>query len=361
VLDFTSALYLGLRHPTWALRPWTQLSLGKPAALEPPPGADFVAGQLAALQGCEAATLGPSTFHLFWDLFDLLAKQNIAVFMDAETYPIARWGIEHARARGVWIQSFPHRSISALHQAARQCCPRRVRPVVVTDGFCSRCGQVAPLKEYLEVARDSGGWLVVDDTQAMGLLGERPSPAMPYGRGGGGSSRHTGAHGPEVLRVSSLAKGFGVPLAVLAGALRMVAEFERESKTRVHCSPPSIPEVRAAERVLNVNQRHGDSLRRRLWQLVSRFRSGLAKAGVACRGGCFPAQTPAAPGGDVLSMHRHLLQQGIRAVLQQPRAGGAPRLSFLITASHTPIEIDEAVAAIAAFHFRTQKEKQYAS
>ena len=71
MLDFTSALYLGLRHPLGSSRPWAALSLGRPAALQPPPGAGALARELAALQGCEAATLLPSTLHLFWDLFGL--------------------------------------------------------------------------------------------------------------------------------------------------------------------------------------------------------------------------------------------------------------------------------------------------
>jgi 8-amino-7-oxononanoate synthase len=75
VLNFTSALYLGLRHPSWSLRPWAQLTTGAPAALAPPPGARMVADMLAALQGCERAALAPSTLHLFWDLFGMVGSR----------------------------------------------------------------------------------------------------------------------------------------------------------------------------------------------------------------------------------------------------------------------------------------------
>ena len=33
--DFTSALYLGMRHAAQSLPAWAELTLGKPAALEP--------------------------------------------------------------------------------------------------------------------------------------------------------------------------------------------------------------------------------------------------------------------------------------------------------------------------------------
>jgi hypothetical protein len=60
--------------------------------------------------------------------------------------------------------------------------------------------------------------LVIDDTQALGILGHSPGPHAPYGKGGGGSLQWAGIGGPDVLVVSSLAKGFGAPVAVLAGS-----------------------------------------------------------------------------------------------------------------------------------------------
>lgn len=58
---------------------------------------------------------------------------------------------------------------------------------------------------------------MLDDTQALGILGCYPRPDAPYGEGGGGSLRHFGIQSPEILSGNSLVKGFGVPVAVLAG------------------------------------------------------------------------------------------------------------------------------------------------
>ena len=83
MLDFTSALYLGLRHATTSLCPWDELSLGKPMVLDEPPSSEVVAAGLAQLQGCEAATMLPSTLHLFWDMFGMLGTGRIAILLDA--------------------------------------------------------------------------------------------------------------------------------------------------------------------------------------------------------------------------------------------------------------------------------------
>jgi len=69
-VDFTSTLYLGLRHPAASLEPWHQLSRGTPAAIQEPPGAEKLATRLAALQGFQRAVLMPSTFHAMWDQLD---------------------------------------------------------------------------------------------------------------------------------------------------------------------------------------------------------------------------------------------------------------------------------------------------
>jgi 8-amino-7-oxononanoate synthase len=99
-LDFTSALYLGCRHAHGALRPWAQLTTGRPAALERAPEAERIAAALAQLMRLERAALAPSTLHLYWDLFDVLARDGIAIYADASGYPIARWGIERVTAKG---------------------------------------------------------------------------------------------------------------------------------------------------------------------------------------------------------------------------------------------------------------------
>src|SRR6266542_763426 len=128
-LDFTCALYLGLRHPTWALKPWPQFTTGVPAALREPSSAAAIAQQLATLMGCERGVLSTSTLHLFWDLFRGLADAKSTIYMDSGLYPIARWGIERAAACGVPAQAFPHHDADALRRRLIQESVHR-RPLV---------------------------------------------------------------------------------------------------------------------------------------------------------------------------------------------------------------------------------------
>lgn len=338
-----------MTHPSWSLEPWGQFTSGVPAALHEPPGLQTVAEQVAELQGCESATLVPSTLHAFWDLFGVLAGEHVEIYMDFGVYPIARWGVERAKSRGVVARSFRHHDAAALHAQLKQCSPLRATPVVVCDGLCPACGDVAPLAAYLEIARTRRGSLVIDDTQALGILGTSPSAEAPYGKGGGGSLRWSGINGPDVIAVSSMAKGFGVPMAVMAGGFAFMQHFSRASETRLHCSPPSIAAILAAEHAMVVNRRCGDTLRLRLAQLVQYFRCRLSRVGLTSIGSLFPVQTVRLPGCcDPKTIHDRMISYGVQTVLHRKLNQRRPRISFIINARHRKCEIEYSVSALAA-------------
>jgi 8-amino-7-oxononanoate synthase len=354
MLDFTSALYLGLQHPSVSLAPWQALTLGRPAVLTDPPQAEAVAGELARLQGSEAATLLPSTLHLFWDLFAVLGGKRRAIVCDAGLYPIARWGVERAACSGSQVENFPHHSVAALRRILDRLARTRVQPIVVTDGYCPSCGRPAPIRAYDELVRRAGGYLVIDDTQALGVLGDSPTEAHPYGTGGGGSLRWHQTYGPHIVVGSSLAKGFGAPLAALSGSRALIERFVDRSETRLHCSPPSVAAVHAARQALQINRLHGDGLRRKLLDLVRRLRHGLRAAGlVAASSFPFPVQSFCAERPPILArVFRWLNSCGVQALITRGCKAVGESVTFLLTARHDPTDID-VIAGAAAVAGRT--------
>jgi 8-amino-7-oxononanoate synthase len=346
MLDFTSALYLGMRHPAAQLMPWSSLTLGQPAALREPPGAQALAADLAALQGCEAACVLPSTLHLFWDLFGMLAAERLVILVDGGSYAIARWGAERAQALGLPLRLFPSGEMAALRRLAAAWGRQGRRPLILADGYVPGSEQVLPLAAYAALAGQGGGYLLLDDTQVLGVAGAQ----------GGGSARLHGLRGAcdkaggHLIVGASLAKGFGVPLAVLAGSGGLLRRFAAHSQTRVHASPPSAAVLAAAQRAMALNARHGDALRATLAERVAQWRSGMAAAGIACRGGSFPVQR--LPG-------RAHLQQALRAagVLALAQAGDGPgALTFLLRADHTPRQLEQAMDLLE-HHIRRRYER----
>ena len=350
MIDFTSSLYLGMRHPSHALEPWAQLTSGKPAALgKPPRRARAVTQALAELQGCERVTLLPSTLHLFSDLFETLRRDGIRLYMDAATYPMARWGAERAAARGAPLRLVPHFDAAAVERLIAEDVESGLVPVIVADGFCAICGRPAPLRQYLRSVADYGGYVVLDDTQALGIWGAAPTPHHPYGSGGGGSLRRHGIDSPQIVVGSSLAKAFGVPTAALGGSAAFIRRFERQSETREHASPPSIAEWHAAEHALQANRLTGDETRRRLASLVACFRREIRRIGLRPARSLFPVQAlTSAPEASAIRLHQALGDSGILTALVHGCADPEPRLTFVINATHTVGDIARAASVLTA-------------
>lgn len=369
-LDFASSLYLGWRHSSHDLPGWASLSTGMPAAFEEPREHRAVGQAVAQMQGLETGLVAPSTLHLFFDWFGLLDPQHWAIFSDEHLYRVGQWGMERASWRGVPTFRFRHQCAASLRVSFLKKLPPARRPIVVTDGWCPTCGQAAPLREYLALLEPLGGLLVLDDTQAMGVLGNAEwrmqnvecgmSPGQPSRHNGqwltansqqpdgGGLLRHLGIRSERVVSISSLAKAFGAPLAVLAGSQKLVADFRERSETRVYAGQPSAAAVQAAARALALNRTSGDALRERLFRNVVFFKKEMAALGLRTQGGLFPAQIITNLAGKAArNTHHALARQGIRTVLVADHEGLA-RLCFLVTAVHSAEAIRLAAAMVCA-------------
>ncbi len=341
VFDLTNLGYLGLRHAWEELRVWECLSKGRPLALhEVDPFTDALVARIAALQGCERALFATSTFQLFCDLFGLLSEEEVVIYLEEGTYPIAQWGVERAAAQGVTVLSFRHQSLESLNSLLSQSPSTNKRPVVVVDGVSSTYWSPNPLSEYLKAIEPFGGLLVVDDTQALGLLGHSPDPQAPFGLGGGGSLRWHELESPNVICVSSLAKGFGVPIAVFSGSTQMIKWFRANSQTLEHCSPPCTPLLHAVEHALDVNESEGDELRARLSANIKSFQTIWQEAGFSELGSLFPIQSIDLPEGtNPVFFEEELQARGVRVLLQQS-GNDRTRVVLGITAEHSLAEVE---------------------
>jgi 8-amino-7-oxononanoate synthase len=327
VLDFTSAHYLGLAHPSSELASWPALTTGRPAALDPRHGA-ALAARLARLLQADDAVLARSTLHAGWDVGTVLGGEGTAVLVDDGAYPISEMTALAARHRGSPVVCFAHHDPAALEAAVRA---TGCRPVVLADGWCPGCGGPVPRRAYQRIAARHRGLLVVDDTQTVGLV----RPARPGG----------------ALIVASLAKAYGAPLAIVAGGRRLVAELRADGPSRTASSPPTAADLAAAQAALDA-EGAGVAAERRssLWALVHRFRRALVAHGVPVIGAPFPVQPvgPFTPDAAV-RLHEGLRRHGVRTVAQVLRCRPQrAAVTFVLTAAHHPFDVDTAVAAVVA-------------
>ena len=93
---------------------------------------------------------------------------------------------------------YRHADLADLEEKLRAARDRRVR-MVVTDGVFSMEGAIAPLPGLVELCRKYEAVLVVDDSHATGVLGER----------GRGTAEHFGMIGEVDIITSTLGKALG--------------------------------------------------------------------------------------------------------------------------------------------------------
>src|SRR5574337_1520358 len=212
VLNFCSNNYLGLaNHPRLvqaAQEAVKQYGVG-PAAVRSIAGTMSLhielEKRLAAFKGVDAAITFQSGFNANLATIPALVGREDVIYSDRLNHASI---IDGCRLSGAKIVAYDHDSPAHLKEtiAAEKKNGYR-RSLIVTDGVFSMDGDVAPLPEIYEVARDEDMLLMVDDAHGEGVLG----------RGGRGIVDHFGLHGKVDVEVGTLSKAFGVVGGVVAG------------------------------------------------------------------------------------------------------------------------------------------------
>lgn len=168
------------------------------------------------------------------------------------------------------VIAFRHNSPGSLRTKLERLPRGQRNRLVVVEGLYSIRGDVAPLKELVEVCRAHGAYLVVDEAHSLGTFG-------PSGLGC--------AEAQGVLeQVDFIVSTFSKSLAGIGGVcvsdhaeLRALHFLARAYVFTASGSPSNIASVRAAMRVI---RRHPE-LRQQLWANIRCLRDGLQELGYA--------------------------------------------------------------------------------
>jgi len=147
--------------------------------------------KLAALMQAEDGLIAQSGWAANVGLVQCIAGPGVPVYIDTNGHASLWEGISAAGATAVPVRhnDFGH--------AARQI-ERNGPGVIMVDSVYSTTGSVAPIREFVEVAEQSGSVLVVDESHALGT----------HGPSGGGLVPELGLSERVHFRTASLAKAF---------------------------------------------------------------------------------------------------------------------------------------------------------
>lgn len=338
-VDFTSALLLGQHHPSRGLRPWTEFTTGVPAGLRSSPDAERLAALVARQQGSEAGLVARSALHGLMDVFSSLPRPGDVVLVDEGAYPLTLWAVKAAAQQGVTVLPYPH-----LRPGPP---PAHRRAWYATDGWCQGCCRPAPLTRLRDLARATGGGVMVDDSLAYGVLGRRSSPRDDTGMFGDGTGtvRWSGLDHQGFLWLASLAKAYGSPVTVITGEPPVLRAIQEHGGNQWHSSPPSAADLGAALDAV-ADTAEMDRLRRRSARLVHRLRRDLRSLGLTPQGLAFPIVGIPLPLPVARDWWRRLSERGLHTLVQLPRCQPGAVLAAVIRADHRERDLDRLAAGL---------------
>jgi glycine C-acetyltransferase len=212
--------------------------------------------------------------------------------------------------------------------------------VVVTDGVFSMEGALAKLPALLELCRQKGALMVVDDSHGTGVLGDR----------GRGTMEELGVHGDVDVVTGTLGKALGGAVGGFVAGPQAVVEILRQ-RSRPYLFSNALPPMVAAGSLAAFDLLDEEPERvAKLRENTRNFRSALRDRGFDVPEGVHPI-VPVIVGDTALAiqMSREILEEGVYVsgfgFPVVPR--GEARLRAQISAAHDAEELETAVEAIA--------------
>jgi 8-amino-7-oxononanoate synthase len=202
------------------------------------------------------------------------------------------------------------------------------RCLITTDSVFSMDGDLAPLREIIDLAHQYDCMVLVDEAHGTGVFGDR----------GGGLTQALGIQ-ENLIQVGTLSKALGSLGGYVAGSAKLIDYLRNRAATWIYTtglSPADTGAAIAAIKIIKIE----NNLREKLWQNVGFLKQGLQNLGFQAI--AFDSPIVAIEVGDIattLQMATHLRENGIFAPAIRPPTVPTPRIRLTLMASHTQAQI----------------------
>ncbi|GAB6907177.1 glycine C-acetyltransferase [Desulfosarcina cetonica] len=290
--------------------------------------------RLSRFLGTEDTILYSSCFDANGGLFEALLGENDAVISDALNHASIIDGIRLSKARRL---RYANNDMADLEQQLKAAADCRYR-LIATDGVFSMDGIIANLKGICDLAQRYDALVMVDDSHAVGFIGEK----------GRGTPEYCGVADRVDIVTGTLGKALGgASGGYTAGRREIIAWLRQRSRPYLFSNTLAPVITATAIAVLDLLE-DSSALLDRLRENSRYFREKLQAAGFNLVPGHHPI-IPVMLGDARLAqeMAACLLDEGIYVVgFSFPVVPqGAARIRTQISAAHTREHLDRAIAA----------------
>ena len=286
--------------------------------------------------GYDDTILFSSCFDANGGVFEVLFGPDDAIISDELNHASIIDGIRLSKAQRYRYRNRDMDDLEAQLQAAAG--PRR--RVIVTDGVFSMDGYVAPLEEICDLAERYDALVFVDDSHAVGFVGE-------HGRG---TPESCGVEGRVDITTGTFGKALGGASGGYVAARQEIVDLLRQRARPYLFSNTLAPAIVAGTiEALKLVTESGE-LRQRLVSNAALFRSLMTDAGFELLPGSHPI-VPVMFGDAALTARiaDELQQRGVyvTAFSYPVVPKGRARIRVQLSAAHTEDEVRRCAAAFA--------------
>ncbi len=292
--------------------------------------------RLSAFLGMEDTQLYSSCFDANGGVFEALLGEEDALISDALNHASIIDGIRLSKAQRY---RYANSDMADLEAKLKEASGARFR-LVVTDGVFSMDGYIAKLPAICDLAEKHGAMVMVDDSHAVGFMGEK----------GRGTHEHCGVMGRVDILSGTLGKALGGASGGYVSSKKEVVEWLRQKARPYLFSNSLAPAITAASITALNLLTDGDDLRRRLRANAAHFRAGMSKLGFRLLPGEHPI-IPVMLGDAALAqaMANALLLEGVYVIgfFFPVVPKGEARIRTQMSAGHSIEDLDFAIQAFA--------------
>ena len=295
---------------------------------------------ISAFLGTDDSILYSSCFDANGGVFETLLGEEDAVISDELNHASIVDGIRLCKAKRLRYRNNDMADLETKLIEAEAAGARF--KLIATDGVFSMDGIVADLKAICELADRHDALVLVDDSHAVGFVGE----------GGRGTPEFCGVEGRVDIITGTLGKALGGASGGFTSGHKEIVELLRQRSRPYLFSNTLAPCIAAASlRVLELlSGDEGAELRRRVQRNGERFRAAMTRLGFDLVPGAHPI-IPVMLGDAALAtrMADALLAEGVYVIgFSYPVVPkGKARIRTQMSAAHTDRQVDLAVAAFA--------------
>jgi glycine C-acetyltransferase len=285
----------------------------------------------------EATILYSSCFDANGGVFEVLFGEDDAIISDELNHASIIDGVRLSKARRLRYRNADMGDLRAQLESAKD----SRRTVVVTDGVFSMDGSYAPLDQICDLADEFGAMVFVDDSHAVGFVGE----------GGRGTPELFGVQDQVDIYTGTLGKALGGASGGYVSSHQEVVDLLRQ-RSRPYLFSNSVAPAVAAGSMAALDMVAGSAeLRATLRRNTELFRSLMTEAGFALLPGSHPITPVMFPGDDgartAAAVAEHMLSSGVYVVaFSYPVVSkGKARIRVQLSAAHSEEDVRACVEA----------------